>query len=168
MMRRMRDLTPLTLADFDTAPVRFATTHAFPASPDAVFEELTDPSRWLPIVRRSVWYSSATGGVGAERQVDIVAYGTFRERMLVWEPGRRMTFTMTATTSPLVAQLGEDFILERDGDGTRLTWRVAARATALGRPLAPLLRATLRLNAVLGERGLRKRTASTIEHRTVA
>ncbi len=153
----MRELAPLSVADFDRAPLLVVTTHAIAASPEQVFDELADPSRWLAPVRRSVWHTSATGGVGAQREVDVVGFGWFREVMLVWDRPHRVTFTMIATTSRLVSQLGEDMQLERDGDGTRVTWRVAGRPTALARPLAPVLRGAVRGLTILGRRGLARR-----------
>ena len=45
--------------------------HSLDADPLAVFAELRDPSLWFPLMRRSVWHTGATSGVGAEREVDI-------------------------------------------------------------------------------------------------
>jgi len=161
----MRSMTPMTLADFDTAPVRISRTMRLRATSEAAFDELGgDPSLWLSTVRRSVWHSGATGGVDAEREVDVVGFGTFREQMITWERPHRLAFTMIATTSPLLAQMGEDWLLEPDGDGVAVTWRIAARATALGRPFTPVLRASAWGMFAMAKAGLAKRTAWSKTH----
>ncbi|HET6585221.1 MAG TPA: SRPBCC family protein, partial [Nannocystaceae bacterium] len=116
----MRSMTPVALDDFDEQPFRFTATAKLDADPLAVFAELGDPSLWFPLMRRSVWKTGATSGVDAEREVDMVGFGRFRERMLAWEPGARVAFTMTRTTSPLVARMAEDWQLSRDDIYTRL------------------------------------------------
>ena len=95
----MRSMTPLALADYDEQPFRFTATAKLDADPLAVFAELGDMSLWFPLMRRSVWKTGATSGVGAEREVDITTFGKFRERMLAWDTGARVAFTMTATTT---------------------------------------------------------------------
>ena len=64
-----------------------------------------------------------------------------------------------ASTSPLIAQMGEDWIVVRDGEGVAVTWRIAARATTLGRPLTPMLRASALAMFVMAKSGRAKRTA---------
>ena len=149
----------MTLADFDSAPVHVSRTMHLRATPEAVFDELgSDPSLWLANVKRSVWRSAATGGLGALREVDVSLFGTFREQMIVWERPRQITFTMIATTSPLIAQMGEDWVIAPAGDGVDVTWRIAARASALGRPLTPVLRLTSLAMFRMARSGLAKRT----------
>ena len=79
----MRRMDPMTLADAAAAPFRFSAAVLLDADIHAVFEELRDPSLWFPMMRRSVWHTGATSGVGAERIVDITGFGRFHERMLV-------------------------------------------------------------------------------------
>jgi hypothetical protein len=154
----MRDLAPMDLADFDHAPVRFSGGGVLAATPDAVFDELGDPSLWLPLARRSVWRTGATSGVGAERDVELAVLGAFRERMLVWDRGERFTFTMIGTTSPLIMRMAEDWRLEREEHGTRVSFTVAAELRPLARPGAPVLRAITRGLFAAGLRALAKRT----------
>jgi hypothetical protein len=155
----MRDMTPMSLSDFEAAPFRFAASARIAASPDAVFGELGDPSLWFPMMKRSVWRTGATSGVDAQREVEVRAFGKFRERMLAWDPGRRVAFTMTATTSPLVMRMAEDWRIEPTGDGVRLDWIVAATPSTLGKPITPALRAILRGMFVGVKSGIGKRTA---------
>jgi hypothetical protein len=148
----MRDMAPMELSDVAAAPFRFKAAIRLDAEPAAVFEELRDPSLWFPLMRRSVWHTGATSGVGAERIVEIAGFGRFHERMLVWEPGVRVAFTMIGTTSPLAARMLEDYQLSRIDGQTRLDWIVAAHPTVLGRVLTPATRGTLAMMA----RGIRR------------
>ncbi len=156
----MRSMTPVALDDFDEQPFRFTATAKLDADPLAVFTELGDPSLWFPLMRRSVWKTGATSGIGAEREVVMTGLGTFREHMLAWEPGARVTFSMTRTTSPLVAQMAEDWRLAREDIYTRLEWIVVARPTLLGRAITPALRATLRLLFMRAAGNIEKRAGS--------
>ena len=158
-------MPPISLDEYDAQPFRFAASARFAADPRAVFDELGDASPWYPMMRRSVWKSGATSGVGAEREVDVALFGVFRERMLAWDVGSRMAFTMTATTSPLVARMAEDWRIEHTTDGVRLDWIVVAAPTTLGRPITPALRAILRGMFARAQRQLAKRTAWSVKQR---
>src|SRR5215470_13691577 len=140
----MRALQPLALAEFDSAPFRFTASGRIAGSARAVFAELGDPAKFFPMMTRSVWTTAETGGVGAEREVTLRFLGRFHERMLVWDPGRRLAFAMTGTTSPLVDQLGEDFRITPDDDGVRLDWIVAGNPRGVARAATPAVRFMLR------------------------
>jgi len=150
----MRELSPVSLSELESPRYRFSTM--LRATPDAVFAELGDPSLWFAMVHHSVWKTGATSGVGAEREVGVHGFGTLRERMLAWDPGERVAFTMIGATSPLVGQMAEDMIIEPLEDGVRFHWNVVANPTPLGRliPLGLLLR------------GLFLRSASNLAKRT--
>lgn len=143
----LRTMTPLDVGDFDSAPLRVVQAATLPATPDQVFAEFADPARWIgwfPLMREARWTSALTAAAGAEREVALRVFGRFAERILVWQPGERFTFTMTASNSPLAARMAEDWRLSRDGGGTLLTWIVAAHPTALGNVMRPMLRLTMR------------------------
>lgn len=142
----MREMKPMTLAELDSAPFRVDMSTTLPGSPEALFEQLADPTRWVdwfPLMHRARWTSATTGAVGSERQVDVRVFGGFAERIIAWEPGARFAFTMTASSSPLVSRMAEDWRITREGKGVRLDWTVAAHPTMIGRPATPILRAVL-------------------------
>jgi hypothetical protein len=156
----MRSMTPIALDEYDEQPFRFTATAKLDADPIAVFAELGDMSLWFPLMRRSVWKTGATSGVGAEREVVVRTFGTFRERMLAWDAGSRVAFTMTGTTSPLVERMAEDWRVSRDDIYTRLDWIVVAKPTLLGRAATPALKAVLRMIFVRACGNLQKRAGT--------
>ncbi|HEY5925856.1 MAG TPA: SRPBCC family protein [Kofleriaceae bacterium] len=156
----MRTMTPVALADFDEQPFRFTATAKLDADPVSVFAELGDPSLWFPLMRRSVWKTGATSGVGAEREVDVLSFGKFRERMLAWDQGARVAFTMISTTSPLVDAMAEDWLVSREDIFTRLDWIVVARPTRIGRLATVPLRAILRVMFMRACGNLQKRAGT--------
>jgi hypothetical protein len=158
----MRDLTPMQLDELDRAPVQIRGDAHVAATPGAIFDELRDPSLWYPLMRRSVWHTGATSGVGAIRDVDIALFGAFRERMIAWDPGARCAFTMLATSSPLVEQMAEDWRMARDGDGTRVSYLIAVRPMPRARVLAPALKLMTARMFAIGFRRLVKRARWSI------
>ncbi|MBK9036267.1 MAG: SRPBCC family protein [Myxococcales bacterium] len=137
----MKQLTPTDLAFFDAAPMQVRVTGTVAASPDAVFAAFADAGgwpRWFPLMHTAAWTRGA-GGVDAERAVALRLLGRFEERMIAWEPGARFAFTMIGTSSPLVAQMAEDYRLTAVDGGTRIDWVMAARPSTLGKVGRPAL-----------------------------
>jgi hypothetical protein len=160
VMREMTCLQALALDQFDEQPFRFTATAKLDADPLAVFAELGDMSLWFPMMRRSVWRTGATSGVDAQREVDIIGFGKFRERMLAWDRGERVAFTMTATTSRLVDAMGEDWRVSREDIFTRLDWIVVAKPSLIGRAATVPLRGILRLMFMRACGNLQKRAGT--------
>jgi len=156
----MRELPALALEEFAAQPFQFSASARIDADPSALFAELADPSLWFPLMRRAIWKTGATSGVGALREVDMMGFGRFRERMLAWDHGERVAFTMIGTTSPLIDRMAEDFQLAREGDHTRLTWSVFATPSRAGRIVTPALRGILRLMFMRAARNVAKRAGS--------
>ncbi len=68
-----------------------------------------------------------------------------REYYFLWEEGRRHSFYVDETTSPLFKSLAEDYLVEpRGADACRFTWTVAVTPTTLGRPGTPVTKAILK------------------------
>lgn len=139
----MRKLPPLELHEFDSQPFRVAGSARLDADPKLVFAELSDPSLWFPLMKRSVWKTGATSGVGAEREIHHALLGVARERMLAWDEGLRVAFTMYEVTSPFVDQLGEEWLVTHEDGVTHLDWKLVATPSRLGRLATPALRRTL-------------------------
>jgi hypothetical protein len=156
----MRKVSPLRLDEFETQPLRISGSARLDADPLAVFAELGDPSLWFPLMRRSVWKTAATGGVGAERAIDNRVFGRARERMLAWDVGERVSFTMVEMDSPFVERFGEEWLLRRDGIYTDVTWVVVATPTRMGRLVLPILRQMLRTFFTRGCTNIQKRAGS--------
>ncbi len=143
----MRDLTPVDLSWIETAPQVLRVSASFAAPPARVFEAFADAGgwpRWFPLMTSARWCGGATGGVGAEREVALRAFGRFRERFIAWEPGRRLAFTVVASTSPMLRKFGEDYQLTADGTGTRFDWIMGAEPRGIGKLAAPGLRLVMR------------------------
>jgi hypothetical protein len=146
----MRELVPVDLSWIEARPDAVRVSIALAAAPARVFEALADApgwTRWFPLMHRAASIGGGDGdggGVGAEREVAVRGFGRLRERFLAWEPGARYAFTMIGVTSPLIAQMGEDYRITPTGDGARLDWTMAALPRGPGRLLAPGLRVMMR------------------------
>lgn len=144
----MKVLPPTDLAFFDHAPVRITAQATLPASPARVFAALADAAgwpRWFPRMHHAAWTTPQVAQLGAERLVKLSLYGHFVERMIAWEPGRRLAFTMVGSTSPMARRLAEDYQLRDDGDGsTTIAWTMASEPSGLGRLATPAMAPVMR------------------------
>ncbi|MCB9732730.1 MAG: SRPBCC family protein [Deltaproteobacteria bacterium] len=124
-------------------------TVAAPAS--EAFDALTDPARfmrWFPDAKRVAWVTDAPHGAGSVRDVALRGI-TVREKVLVWEPGRRFSFTVVESSLPLLWRMVEDFRFSSAGRETRVEWTIAYQPRLLVRPLEralkPLISRTFRV-----------------------
>ena len=109
------------------------------ATPTAeVFDRLADLSAWSEWCggMKRVRIDGAASGVGALRTVWV---GTTRvqERFVVWEPGHRLTFTLTGSNTPGLHSMVEDWATAADPEDparTVLTVRVGIEAIGILRP----------------------------------
>ena len=156
-MPPLRSLPPCELSWIAKAPARIELTTQLRASPEQVFAAFADApgwTRWFDNMTEARWLDGATGGVGQEREVKIRVLGTFRERFLAWEPSHRFSFTIVATTSSMIAQLGEDYVLTAEGGGTRLDWTMGSEPAGMGKLGTPLLRLLLKRTMTRGMKKL--------------
>jgi hypothetical protein len=114
-----------------------------PASPERVFEIFATGERqseWFKDFVGYRWTSGAPYGVGSTREVELKMLRV-KERFFVWEPGKRMSFSIEAITLPLVTQMAEDLRFEPSGNGaTWLGWRAAYEPAPAMRLIHPVVR----------------------------
>jgi hypothetical protein len=112
------------------------------ATPKRVFEILATGegmTEWFKDFVSFHWLG-APGGLSSERELSLKTLAV-KERFIVWDEGRRLTFHVFAITLPLVTALIEDFSLQPHGnDRTSFAWRVHYRPTLLTRLVHPVVR----------------------------
>lgn len=115
-----------------------------PASPSRVFATLAAPEpwpQWLSMVQH-VHYRSDARGVGCERDVTVGTGDVIREHFIAWEPGARLTFYVTSSTSSLPSLFMEDYVLlPVQGGHTRLRWTVQMALHSPASLLLPVAKA---------------------------
>jgi hypothetical protein len=136
------------LAWVTQAPIVITKTFNLAAGTGEVFERLAKLVSWSEWCggMRKVRIDGASSGVGAVRTVWVGATRV-QERFVVWDPGRRLTFALTASNTPGLHSMVEDWALTPDpGDPTRsmLTVTVGIEAALLLRPFPALVRAALK------------------------
>lgn len=142
----MRTLPACDLDWIERAPALATCSLHLAAPPPRVFAAFADAAgwtRWFPTMTESRWLG-AGGGLGQEREVALRGLGRFRERFIAWDEPHRFAFTIVATTSSMILQLGEDYRLTGEGSGTRFDWTMGSAPAGLGKLATPLLRVALR------------------------
>jgi len=115
----------------EAAPTRVERTLHVAAPPAALFAVLADHGRWPEWFAgmRKVRVEGPAAGVGALRSVWVGA-SHVRERFDLWEPSRRLRFTVVACNVPGLAAMVEDWQLAEEDEGCRL--RIAIGAAGAG------------------------------------
>jgi len=112
------------------------------ASPGRAFELVTDPAevaRWLPDVRSVKWVTSAPHGIGSVREGRLPTIAV-QEKVLVWEPGERFSFTIVRASVPILKRMVEDYRFDpASGGATRVRWTIAYQVRTLAAPLESVL-----------------------------
>lgn len=136
------DCEPVDADFFDAAPVRLVGRFQVPQPAAAVWEELTADHTlaWCRILDDVVWTSPRPYGVGTTRTAKALkGANVLEERFFRWEEGRRKSFTVLRSTSPLFKRFAEDYLVEPRGeDACTFTWTVAYAPRALARPALPV------------------------------
>jgi uncharacterized protein YndB with AHSA1/START domain len=143
------DLEPVPLERIDALPYRIENTALFDAPPARVFQIWGEPERpaeWFQGWVGHQW-TTERRGVGAERVVELRGLSV-KERFLVWDQGKRMTFHIYAMTLPLAQALVEDLTFEPgqpgkpgDDETTRVRSVVRYRPALIARLFHPIVRA---------------------------
>lgn len=120
------NLSKIDISFAINAPEHFISQRIIPAPPHKVFQILAENpwEEWFDDVVSSKWTSPEPYGNGSKREVRLKAF-IARETFLVWEPGKRIAFSIDQLTMPLVKAMMEDLEMEESIDGgTRLKWTV--------------------------------------------
>lgn len=141
----MQSLTPLRLSELADMPRMRHHIHMqyeTDASPDRVFAILAtgeNQTSWAPGYVKTEWLTREHGGVAAVRDIHLARF-IVRERFLIWEPGRRFTFSSDAMRPAVARELVEDIrILPRPDGGSLLDWTVHVSLNRVLAPFGPLL-----------------------------
>lgn len=136
---------PSEVSFIDAASHRIAAVTEIPAPPQKVFDVFATADHqhvWMKDFVACRWTSPEPHGVGATREIELKAL-TARERFLIWEPGKRLAFSIDALTVPVIGQAVEDMRFEPidGGSATRFVWHVCYSPSRALLPLHPVIRA---------------------------
>jgi uncharacterized protein YndB with AHSA1/START domain len=141
------------LAWVDRAPVLITKSFTLGAPAAEVWNRLADLSTWSEWCggMKRVLIDGPATGVGALRTVWVGATRV-QERFVVWDPGHRLTFTLTGSNTPGLHSMVEDWAMaphpQDPSDPTHsartlLTVRVGIEAAGILRPFPGLVRALM-------------------------
>jgi hypothetical protein len=134
---RLRAESPDFLA---TAPKRWNFDGRVDASQERVFDAIAaDPSSWtwFPGFSTGRYEGPGPHGVGSIREVR-VGPSVYRETIVAWDRPTRWVYRVDSTTVPLAHALVEEWIVEPDGEGSRVRWTFAVDPRAMFRVMGPL------------------------------
>ena len=129
----------------DAAPHRIANVVTIDAPPQRVFDIFATADHqdeWMPDFKACRWTSGEPHDVGATREIELKVL-TVKERFLIWEPAKRLMFSVDAITLPIINQMAEDMRFEpiSGGAATRLIWHIYYTPARLATPIHPAARA---------------------------
>jgi uncharacterized protein YndB with AHSA1/START domain len=137
------DVEPSEIEFTETSRFRIENDAIINAAPERVFQIFATgeaQEEWFQDFVANRWTSPEPYGAGSSREVELKML-TVKERFLSWEPGKRLAFTITAITLPLVRRMVEDLQFEPLGDRTRFRWVVHYEPTLVMRAVHPIARA---------------------------
>ena len=139
---------PVDAGFFETAPLRLQERFDIARPAADIWAELTadDTLGWCRILNEVLWTSPRPFGIGTTRWVkSLHGVTNLDEYFFRWEEGRRKSFYVARTNSPLFRRFAEDYLVEPTGETScSFTWTIAAEPRALARVGGPLNRAILR------------------------
>lgn len=141
---------PVEESFFESAPSRLRGRFEIGRPAADVWAELTEehPLGWCRVIQDISWTSDRPFGIGTTRTARAL-WGTtvLDERYFTWEEGRRHSFYVVRSSSPLFRRFAEDYLVEPTGEGScRFTWTIAYEprsAARLGEPVNKRILGTL-------------------------
>lgn len=123
----MPRLEPFDVDFFDSAPQRRSYVLDLPVSPERVWRGLSasNPLWWCRLLSSVEYTSPRPFGVGTTRTAALLGVLRLREVFIRWEEGRRQSFLVDRANLPVFRRFGEDYLVERSAEGSRLTWTFA-------------------------------------------
>lgn len=109
-------------------------------SQERVFDAIAaDPSTWtwFPGFATGRYEGPGPHGVGSIREVR-VGPSIYRETIVAWDRPTRWVYRVDSTTVPLAHALVEEWMVEADGNGSRVRWTFAVDPRTMFRVMGPL------------------------------
>ncbi len=132
---------PVDASFFDSAPMLLRGKFDVPRPAPEVWSELTAdaPLGWCRILQAVNWTSPRPFGVGTTREARALAgANVLKEEFFRWEEGRRKSFFVLESTTPMFRRFAEDYLVEPTSEiSCRFVWTVAAEPKPLARLAAP-------------------------------
>ena len=132
---------------FETAPMRLQAQFEIRKPSGDVWEELTadNPLAWCRILKDVTWTSPRPFGVGTTRIARALGgANVLEESFFCWEEGRRHSFYVERSSSPMFLRFAEDYLVKPTGESScRFTWTIAAEPRSVARLLTPVNRRLL-------------------------
>lgn len=123
----MRDLQRVDDRFVETAPLRFTNSVDLAITPEQLFDVFHDAEawpRWVKALTEVVWTSPRPFGPGTTRTVHLRGRIVGEEEFFTWDEPRRIAFRFNAVSTRLVTAFSEQYDVEPDPGGCRLTWSV--------------------------------------------
>jgi hypothetical protein len=137
------DTEPVPLSFTDESPHHLTFEATVRATPERVFDIFATgegQEGWFQDFVACRWTGEEPHGVGTTREIALKLL-TVKERFLVWDRGKRLTFHIYAVTVPLVKAMVEDMQFTAAGEGkTRVVWRVHYRPSLVFSLVHPIAR----------------------------
>ena len=146
MSKTLKDLEPVG-KEFLDSPKSQTVVHEFDVPVEQLWRSLLDAAAWEHWLEldKLYWTSEEPLGLHATRTIE-VGSDIIEEYFFDWDEGRRMSFHFVRSTLPIRA-MAEDYLVEANGTGSRLTWTFRVDAFFI---LVPLLNGRMKSAAAKG------------------
>jgi hypothetical protein len=132
---------PVDETFFETAPMCLRGKFEIPQPAAEVWADLTSehPLGWCRILQDVSWTSPRPFGVGTTRTAKAL-FGTnvLHEHYFRWDEGRRQSFYVVESTTPMFRRFAEDYLVEPTSETScRFVWTIAAEPKGAARIATP-------------------------------